>query len=279
MELHVLNTGKFKLDGGAMFGVVPKVLWQKSIEPDENNLCTWAMRCLLIEDGNRLILIDTGLGDKQEEKFFKHYYRSETQTLAKGLNQLGFSIEDVTDVFLTHLHFDHCGGAVNRNSSGKFETALPNATYWSNASHWKWATEPNKRERASFLSENILPIHESGQLKMVETGVRTDDLPFDVLFFDGHTEKQMIPIIEYKGRKVAYVADLLPSHAHLPIPYVMGYDTRPLLTMTEKEEFLNMAERNNFALFFEHDSQFECADLQRTERGIILNKTFKLSEL
>lgn len=283
MKLYPLNTGNFKLDGGAMFGVVPKTIWQKTNPADQNNMCNWSMRSLLIEDGNRLILVDTGIGDKQSEKFFSHYYLSDTVTLEGSLKQLGFSLEDITDVFLTHLHFDHCGGAIkwNKERTG-FEPVFKNATYWSTENHWKWATEPNPREKASFLSENILPLQESGQLKFIE---RTGDFSknvfnnFDVLFVDGHTESMMIPHIFYQEKTLVFMADLLPSVGHIPLPYVMGYDTRPLLTITEKEKFLNMATEKEFVLFLEHDSVNECCTLQQTDKGVRLDKSFQFSEL
>lgn len=281
MKLHVLDTGFFKLDGGAMFGVVPKQLWQKTNPADEQNLCTWAMRCLLIEDGNKLILIDTGIGNKQSEKFFGHYHLQDTVTLDQGLSKLGFSRNDITDVFLTHLHFDHCGGAIEFNDSK--EKLLPTfalANYWSNERHWQWATVPNPREKASFLSENILPIQESGRLKHV---ARSGDfggteLGFDVLFVDGHTDSMMIPHITYQGKKVAFMADLLPSTGHIPLPYVMGYDTRPLLTMDEKSKFLQRAADEEMILFLEHDSVNECCRVEHTEKGIRLKDAGKFAD-
>lgn len=283
MILHPLNTGNFKLDGGAMFGVVPKTLWQRTNPADENNMCDWSMRTLLIEDGDKLILIDCGIGDKQDEKFFSHYYLSDENSLEPNLKKLGFSLDDVTDVFLTHLHFDHCGGAIKwkKDRSG-FEPVFKNATYWSTEKHWKWATEPNAREKASFLKENILPLQESGQLKFIE---RTGDYStnifnnFDVLFVDGHTESMMIPHIHYKGKTLVFMADLLPSTGHIPLPFVMGYDTRPLITLDEKGKFLNTAADNEFVLFFEHDSVNECATLQHTEKGVRLERTFKFTDL
>lgn len=283
MKIYPLNTGNFKLDGGAMFGVVPKMLWQKTNPADENNLCEWSMRSLLIEDGDRLMLIDTGIGDKQSEKFFSHYYLSSNDSLLGNLKQLGFSPDDVTDVFLTHLHFDHCGGAIRWNSARTgFEPVFENATYWSTENHWKWATEPNPREKASFLSENILPIQESGQLKFIErVGDFTQHaLPaIDVLFVDGHTESMMIPHIHYQGKTIVFMADLLPSVGHIPLPYVMGYDTRPLLTMSEKEKFLNIAAEKEFVLFLEHDSVNECCTLQLTDKGVRLNEAFQFNQL
>ena len=283
MKIYPLNTGNFKLDGGAMFGVVPKSLWEKTNPADANNLCDWSMRSLLIEDGNRLMLIDTGIGDKQSEKFFSHYYLSGNDSLIGNLKQLGFSPNDVTDVFLTHLHFDHCGGAIqwNKDRTG-FEPVFKNAHYWSTENHWKWATEPNSREKASFLSENILPIQESGQLKFIErTGDFTKNVfeNFDVLFVDGHTESMMIPHITYQNKTIVFMADLLPSVGHIPLPFVMGYDTRPLITMSEKETFLNNAVKNEFVLFLEHDSVNECCTLQMTEKGVRLSETFRFDEM
>lgn len=276
MDLHVIETGFFKLDGGAMFGVVPKVIWQKTNPADENNLCTWAMRCLLIEDGDRLILIDNGIGYKQDERFLKHYYLHGDDTLESSLGKAGFSTQDITDVFLTHLHFDHCGGGVKwRDREKKVpELTFPNATYWTNTDHWKWATEPNDREKASFLKENLMPMLESGQLKFVED--KKTFSQFDLLFVDGHTDKMMIPHIHYKGKTVVFAADLLPSVGHIPLAYIMGYDVRPLITMEEKKKFLNEVVEKEYILFFEHDSQNECCTLQKTEKGPRLKDTFKL---
>jgi glyoxylase-like metal-dependent hydrolase (beta-lactamase superfamily II) len=282
MKLHALNTGMFKLDGGAMFGVVPKTLWQKTNPADEYNMCTWAMRSMLIEDGNKLMLIDAGIGDKQSEKFFSHYYLHGDDSLHGNLKKLGFHTDDITDVFLTHLHFDHCGGAINRVGENQFAPAFKNATFWSNEKHWQWATVPNAREKASFLSENILPIQESGQLKFIErTGNFTENVfeNIDVFFADGHTESQMIPHIKYKGRTIVFMADLLPSVGHIPLPYVMGYDTRPLITLDEKGKFLKRAADENFVLFLEHDGVNQCCTLQNTEKGIRLAETFNLDEL
>ncbi len=274
MKLHTIETGTFKLDGGAMFGVVPKTLWQKTNPADENNLCTWAMRCLLIEDDNKLILIDTGIGDKQSEKFFSHYHLADTKTLEQSLNSRGFGLDEITDVFLSHLHFDHCGGAVQYNSDRtKLETVFKNANYWSTENHWQWATEPNPREKASFLAENILPIKESGQLQFVQRqGSFTENVfnNFDVLFVDGHTESMMIPHIRYKGKTLVFMADLLPSTGHIPLPYVMGYDTRPLITLEEKYNFLSKATLEDFVLFLEHDSVNECCTVEQTEKGVRL---------
>lgn len=283
MTIYPLNTGNFKLDGGAMFGVVPKTLWSKTNPADENNMCNWSMRSMLIQDGNRLILIDAGIGDKQSEKFFSHYYMNGTDSLTGNLEKLGFSKDDITDVFLTHLHFDHCGGAIqwNKDRTG-FEPVFKNAIYWSTENHWKWATEPNSREKASFLSENILPIQESGQLQFVNRigNFTTNVFPnFDVLFVDGHTESMMIPHIQYNGKTIVFMADLLPSTGHIPLPYVMGYDTRPLITMTEKELFLNTAAEKEFVLFLEHDSVNECCTLQQTEKGVRLKDTFRFAEM
>ena len=283
MTIYPLNTGNFKLDGGAMFGVVPKTLWSKTNTADADNMCDWAMRSMLIQDGSRLILIDAGIGDKQSEKFFGHYHLSGNDSLAGNLEKLGFSKDDITDVFLTHLHFDHCGGAIqwNKDRTG-FEPVFKNATYWSTENHWQWATEPNPREKASFLSENILPIQESGQLKFVSrTGNYTKDVfpGFDVLFVDGHTESMMIPHIQYKDKTLVFMADLLPSTGHIPLPYVMGYDTRPLITMTEKELFLNTAADKEFVLFLEHDSVNECCTLQQTEKGVRLKESFGFGTL
>ena len=281
MKLHVIDTGFFKLDGGAMFGVVPKQLWQKTNPADELNLCTWAMRCLLVEDGKRLTLIDTGIGNKQNARFFSHYHLQDTLTLDQSLAQKGFHRNDITDVLLTHLHFDHCGGTIEYNDTREhFQPAFPNAKFWSNDNHWKWATEPNPREKASFLSENILPIQESGQLNFIErvNNVSPTPLGFDVLFVDGHTESMMIPHISYMGKTLVFMADLLPSVGHIPLPYVMGYDTRPLVTMTEKELFLNTAADNEFVLFFEHDSVNECCTLQQTDRGVRLKDAGKFTD-
>lgn len=283
MKIHPLNTGNFKLDGGAMFGVVPKTMWSKTNPADQNNMCDWSMRSLLIEDGDRLILIDAGIGDKQSEKFFSHYYLFGDDSLQGNLKALGFSPDDITDVFLTHLHFDHCGGAIrwNKDRTG-FEPVFKNAIYWSTENHWQWATVPNAREKASFLSENILPIQESGQLKFIErTGDFTKNVfpNFDVLFVDGHTESMMIPHIQYQGKTLVFMADLLPSVGHIPLPYVMGYDTRPLLTLSEKEKFLHTATTENYILFLEHDSVNECCSLQMTDKGVRLDQTYRFSDL
>lgn len=278
MKLHVIDTGFFKLDGGAMFGVVPKSLWQKTNPCDENNLCTWAMRCLLIEDSGKLILIDNGIGTKQDAKFFSHYYLHGEANLANSIKAAGFSEDEITDMFLTHLHFDHCGGGV-RNVNGKAELTFKNAIYWSNTAHWKWATQPNARERASFLKENIQPMQESGQLKFTDDSQNFAFSQFDILYVSGHTDMMMIPKIRYKNKIICYVADLLPSVGHIPLPYVMGYDTRPLITLAEKEKFLNEAADNNYILFFEHDPVHECCTVKRTEKGVRLDQTFRLNEI
>ncbi len=281
MKLHVINTGDFKLDGGAMFGVVPKSIWNKTNPADENNMCNWALRCLLVEEGNRLILIDNGMGTKQDAKFFGHYFLNGNDTLEKSLNSAGFSVDDITDMFLTHLHFDHCGGSIKYNSDrSKLETLFKNATYWSNAEHWEWAVKPNPREKASFLKENILPIQESGQLKFIEGEYNTQlgtNIRIDVM--RGHTDAMMIPHIKHKGKTIVFMADLLPSTGHIPLPYVMGYDTRPLLTIIEKEKFLNDAATNEYILFFEHDAMNECCTVQHTEKGVRLKETFKLKDI
>ncbi|GAA4298600.1 MBL fold metallo-hydrolase [Nibribacter koreensis] len=280
MKLYPIPTGNFKLDGGAMFGVVPKTLWQKTNPADENNLCTWAMRCLLVEMGDRLILIDNGIGDKQDAKFFSHYYLHGDDSLEKSLHKAGFGFSDITDVFLTHLHFDHCGGSVKYASNGtSLEMVFPNAQYWSNQDHWQWATVPNPREKASFLKENILPLKESGQLSFLEVGQEQFLSGFDVTYVDGHTDKMMVPRLQYKGRTVCFMADLLPSVGHMPLPYVMGYDTRPLLTLQEKEAFLNQAAEENWVLFLEHDAVNECCTVKQTEKGVRVDEVFPLSAL
>ncbi|QKG56330.1 MBL fold metallo-hydrolase [Hymenobacter sp. BRD128] len=282
MKIHPIDTGLFKLDGGAMFGVVPKSMWQKLNPPDANNMCAWAMRCLLIEDGNRLVLIDNGIGEKQDEKFRGHFYLHGDDSLERSLQKLSLTSADVTDVFLTHLHFDHCGGSVVRRPDGALQTAFANATYWSNEAHWQWAVQPNAREKASFLRENILPIQESGQLKFIDPGAGVPDaLPqfSDILFADGHTEKMMVPLMQYKGRTLAYMADLLPSAAHIPLPYVMSYDVRPLLTLGEKEAVLRRAAEENWVLLLEHDPNHEACTVQLTDKGIRLSETLRLSEL
>lgn len=257
MKLYSIDTGLFKLDGGAMFGVVPKSIWNKINPADENNMCTWAMRCLLIEDGNRLILIDTGIGDKQSEKFFSHYYLHGKDTLESSLKKNGFSSSDITDVILTHLHFDHCGGAIVREGD-KLVPAFKNATYWSNHRHWKWATEPNAREKASFLKENILPVQESGQLKFIEDSGNEFPDGIQIRLVFGHTEAMMLPEFKYKGHSILYAADLFPSAGHIPLPYVMAYDMFPLTTLNEKKSYLEECASNRTILFFEHDPEIEC---------------------
>ncbi len=283
MKLYSVNTGYFKLDGGAMFGVVPKVMWNKLNPADENNLCNWAMRSLLIEDGNRLILIDNGIGDKQDDKFLGHYYLNGDDTLDKSLAKHGFSKDDVTDVILTHLHFDHCGGSIVREGD-KLIPAFKNATFWSNEQHWAWATKPNDREKASFLKENILPIEESGQLKFILPGETqfhqlsssTFNENISIRFVSGHTESMMLPQIKYKDKTIVYMADLLPAAAHIPIPYVMAYDMFPLTTLNEKKSFLTEAVENDYVLFFEHDPKIECCTLQQTEKGVRMKESFRL---
>ena len=279
MKLYSINTGNFKLDGGAMFGVVPKSIWQHLNTPDENNMCNWAMRCLLIEDGERLILIDNGMGNKQDAKFFGHYFLNGDDTLEKSLAKNGFSTDVITDVFLTHLHFDHCGGSIKREDD-KLIPAFKNATYWSNESHWQWATNPNDREKASFLKENILPIQESGKLKFIDV---VDGISFSenikVRFINGHTEAMMLPQINYNGKTIVFMADLLPSVAHIPIPYIMAYDTKPLQTLQEKKSFLTEAQQNDYILFFEHDPTIECCTLKLTDRAVRSKDSFYLSEV
>jgi len=277
MKLHVIDTGFFKLDGGAMFGVVPKSIWQKTNPADPNNLCTWAMRSLLIEDGKRLILIDNGIGDKQDDKFLSHYHLHGDASLISSIHKAGFSENDITDQFLTHLHFDHCGGGV-KTLNGKHELTFPKATYWSNKDHWEWATKPNKREKASFLKENIFPMQESGHLNFTEVNSSPFN-QFDILYVSGHTDKMMIPKIRYKEKIICFMADLVPSTGHIPLAYVMGYDTRPLITLDEKERFLNEAADNQYILFFQHDPVNECCTVVKTEKGVRLDRTFKLSEV
>jgi glyoxylase-like metal-dependent hydrolase (beta-lactamase superfamily II) len=299
MKLYSINAGYFKLDGGAMFGVVPKSIWNKLNPADDNNMCSWALRCLLIEDEGRLILIDNGMGDKQDAKFFGHYYLHGDDTLDTSLAKHGFTKDDITDVFLTHLHFDHCGGSIIREGD-KLVPAFKNATYWSNSTHWLWANQPNEREKASFLKENILPIHESGKLKFVknwfdntstESGWHTtigDDVKLqsvsftkniDIFYVNGHTGAMMLPKINYNGKTIVYMADLLPSVGHIPLPYVMGYDMFPLTTLNEKKAFLTEALENNYILFFEHDPVNECCNLQMTAKGIRAKDIFKLEDI
>ena len=284
MKLYPINSGNFKLDGGAMFGVVPKSIWQRTNPADNNNMIDIAARCLLIEDGDRLILIDTGMGNKQSDKFFGYYFLYGDDSIDKSLASHGFHRDDITDVFMTHLHFDHCGGSVqwNKDRTG-YEPAFKNAHFWSNQNHWNWATKPNRREVASFLKENILPMEDSGQLKFTDVPdqnmLKNSALGFDIFFANGHTDKQMIPMINYKGKIICFMADLLPTVGHLPLPFVMGYDTRPLLTLDEKELFLNMAADNNFYLFLEHDAHNEIITVKHTEKGVRLNETFTTNSL
>lgn len=284
MNLYPVNAGNFKLDGGAMFGVVPKSLWTRTNPADANNMIDIAARCLLIEEGNQLILIDTGMGNKQSDKFFSYYYLWGNDSIDSSLKTHGFHRDDITDVFLTHLHFDHCGGSIqfNKDKTG-YEPAFKNANFWSNDNHWQWAIQPNRREQASFLKENILPMEESGRLKFISLPeqdiLKNSELGFDIFFADGHTEKQMIPMIHYKGKTICFMADLLPTAGHLPIPFVMGYDTRPLLTLDEKERFLNLAADQNFYLFLEHDAHNEIITVQHTEKGVRLKDTYTTKDI
>lgn len=284
MQIYPIETGNFKLDGGAMFGVVPKVIWHKTNPADNNNLIDMSLRCMLIEDGDRLILIDNGTGDKQSEKFFGYYFPFGEEDLDSSLKKLGFHRDDITDVFLTHLHFDHCGGSIkwNKDRTG-YEPAFKNARFWSNKNHWDWAVRPNPREKASFLKENINPIEESGQLNFIplpkEDTLTSGPLGFDILFADGHTEKQMIPHVDYQGKKLVFTADLLPTVGHIPLPYVMSYDVRPLITMTEKAKFLNKAADEGYYLFLEHDAKHEICTLKHTEKGVRLDQTFRFNDI
>jgi glyoxylase-like metal-dependent hydrolase (beta-lactamase superfamily II) len=284
MKLYPINVGNFKLDGGAMFGVVPKTIWNKTNPADKNNRIDIASRCLLIEDGDRLILIDTGMGNKQSDKFFSYYDRWGNLSLDGALGAHGFCRDEVTDVFLTHLHFDHCGGCVqwNKDKTG-YEIAFKNARFWSNKNHWKWATQPNKREKASFLSENIMPIEASGQLKhiLVPEGdiLKGSDLGFDVFFANGHTDKQMIPMIKYKGETICFMADLLPTVGHISLPFIMGYDTRPLLSLDEKDRFLKLAADQNYFLLLEHDAHNELITVKHTDKGVRLNEAYKFKTI
>ncbi len=282
MTLYPIEAGNFKLDGGAMFGVVPKTLWQRTNPADENNRIEMATRSLLIADGNRLILVDTGMGDKQDEKFFSHYDRWGTHTLDRSLAKAGFHRDEITDVFFTHLHFDHSGGAIVKTNKGQLVPAFKNARFWVHESHWQWAIHPNMREKASFLPENLLPIEASGQLHFIrgEGPVISDSgFPFSILVVDGHTEKQMLPLLEYKGKKIFYAADLVPTVGHLPVPYIMGYDTRPLLSLTEKSAFLEQAVQEAAFLFLEHDPYNEMISLKHTEKGIRMAENFTFDEL
>lgn len=279
MRLYPIEAGNFKLDGGAMFGVVPKSLWQRTNPADDNNMIDIAARCLLIEEGNRLILVDTGMGNKQSDKFFGYYYLWGDDTIDKSLSKYGFHRDDITDVFMTHLHFDHCGGSIqwNHNRTG-YEPAFKNALFWTNQNHWDWAINPNQREKASFLKENLLPMEDSGHLQFTSlpesTILKNSELGFDIFFANGHTEKQMIPMISYKDKTICFMADLLPTAGHIPIPFVMGYDTRPLLTLEEKDLFLRLAADNNYYLFLEHDAHNEIITVQNTEKGVRLKEVF-----
>ena len=284
MKLYPIEAGNFKLDGGAMFGVVPKSLWHRTNPADNNNLIDIAARCLLVEDGSRLILIDTGMGDKQSDKFYSYYHLWGDDSIDNSLACFGFHRNDITDVFMTHLHFDHCGGTIQYNKDRTvLEPAFKNATFWSNKAHWTWATQPNRREKASFLKENILPMEESGQLKFTSLPdnsiLKNSGFGFDIFFANGHTDKQMIPIINYKGKTICFMADLLPTAGHLPIPFVMGYDTRPLLTLDEKEQFLNLAANNNYYLFLEHDAHNPIITVKQTEKGVRLNEVFTCEDI
>jgi len=279
MKIYPIETGNFKLDGGAMFGVVPKAIWQKTNPSDDKNLIDMSMRSMLIEDGNRLILVDTGLGTKQSNKFYSYYYLFGDFSLDTSLAKHGFHRDDITDVFLTHLHFDHCGGAITWNADRTFlQPAFKNAKFWSNDKHWQWATAPNPREKASFLEENINPIKESGQLNFIHSNYK-DQIGFDILFMDGHTEKQMLPVVSYQGKTIVFMADLLPTIGHIPLPYVMGYDTRPLLTIKEKAAFLNQAADKEYFLFLEHDAHNELCTVQHTEKGVRLKNTHKFTDI
>ena len=284
MQVYPIETGNFKLDGGAMFGVVPKVLWQKTNPADSNNLIDMSLRCMLIEEGDRLILIDNGTGKKQSDKFFSYYFPFGNADLDASLKKFGFHRDDITDVFLTHLHFDHCGGSIqwNKDHTG-YEPAFKNARFWSNENHWKWATQPNPREKASFLKENINPIESSGQLNHVSIPenkfLKESPLGFDILFADGHTEKQMIPHLKYQDKTLVFMADLLPTVGHIPLPYVMSYDVRPLVTMDEKAKFLNTAADQGYYLFLEHDAVHEVCTLKHTEKGVRLDQAFQFDEI
>ncbi len=284
MKIHPIYAGNFKLDGGAMFGVVPKSIWSRTNPADSKNMCDWTMRCMLIEYSDRLVLVDTGLGNKQSDKFFGYYYLFGNDNLEKSIKAAGFGMDEITDVFLTHLHFDHCGGAINFNASTEqYEPAFKNAKYWSNDLHWDWAVNPNPREKASFLKENILPIQESGQLQFVNRkGTWSDGeiFPgFKALFVDGHTESQMVPYIDYQDKTIIYAADLLPSVGHIPLPFVMGYDVRPLETLKEKAIFLEDAAIKKHVIFLEHDIANECAIVHETEKGVRLKEAFRFKDL
>ena len=290
MKLYSINTGFFKLDGGAMFGVIPKSLWQKTNPSDANNMIDIAARALLIEDGKKLILIDNGLGNKQKQKFFDFYYLYGDDTLEKSLAKYGFTTNDITDVILSHLHFDHCGGSIKWNSSKtKLELTFPNATYWSNEKHWHCATQPNRREAASFLKENILPVQECGHLKFIPIAemqyitespcITFQNLPdLFIMYSEGHTESMILPHVIYKNKNIVYAADFIPTSGHIPLPYIMGYDTNPLITLDEKEKFLNRASEHDYILFFEHDPVIECCSLQKTEKGVKMKDKFSLAD-
>jgi len=284
MNIYPIEAGNFKLDGGAMFGVVPKTIWNKTNPADENNLIDIAARCMLIEDGNRLILIDTGMGNKQSEKFFSYYSLWGNDSLDKSLAKYGFHRDDVTDVFMTHLHFDHCGGSVNwKADKTGYEVAFKNAKFWTNDNHWEWATKPNAREKASFLSENILPMQESGQLNFIKRPNGdygfSEEMNFGIYYVDGHTEKMMIPHIQYQDKTIVFCADLIPTAGHLPLPYVMGYDTRPLLTMPEKSKFLTSAAENNYFLWLEHDAHNQIITVEMTEKGVRMKDVFRCEDV
>lgn len=278
MKLYTIDTGFFKLDGGAMFGVVPKVIWNKINPGDDKNLCIWAMRCLLVVEGNRKILIDCGMGNKQSEKFFGYYEPSGADTVESSLKNHGYTSNDITDVFLTHLHFDHCGGAIKYDEDKKLVLSFPNATYWSNKKHWDWAVNPNARERASFLKENIYPIQESGHLKFINDGeeIMTG---FSAKFVYGHTEAMMLPHINVNGKTVVYMADLVPSAGHLPLPYVMAYDVRPLVTLIEKENFIKEAAAKDQILFFEHDPKNEACSVELSEGKVKVKEVVSVAAL
>ncbi len=279
MKLSVVHAGNFKLDGGAMFGVVPKSLWQKANPPDEQNLCTWAMRCLLIEDGDRKILVDTGMGRKQDPKFFSYYHPDNPDALEQNLQRLGCGLSDITDVFLTHLHFDHCGGALARSESGEVVPTFPKAIYWSHRAHWEWAVNPNAREKASFLKENILPLQDAGVVRFLDETPPSSVSPgFSVEIVNGHTEAMMLPRVRVGERTLLFCADLFPSSAHIPLPWIMAYDVRPLVTLEEKARVLEKAAAENWILFFEHDRATECATVEKTERGVRLKETLTLSK-
>lgn len=278
MRIETIHTGNFKLDGGAMFGVVPKVIWNKLNPADENNLCNWAMRCLLVEDGNRLILIDTGIGDKQDEKFFSYYYLNGNHSMEQSLHKAGVDFGDITDVVLTHLHFDHCGGAIRYNAAkDRMIPTFPKARYWSHSEHWSHALHPNRREKPSFLRENILPIEESGQLQFVGPDLKISE-HISVMLANGHTEKMMCPVIRYGSKTLVYMADMIPSSAHIPVHFLMSYDIRPLQVMDEKEAFLKEAAQNEYILYFEHDLNIECASVEASEKGVKMKHSGTLTE-